>query len=1125
MPRLWLDATQDDQFNDGHQQALPDRSSNTVARPPAPPYLPQNRAPRQQHRHVLPLPPLHSPTPPERRRSSATVPHAPSPTAREAKRRSERNVASLSSPEVISSLIDSLSSISIPADGHFETSTPVHGARTTPASPVIRPMRSFGGESGGSFGIDYGAYKQSLRDEFVEPDDAAEPPVIRTSKRPSGFSDVTAPRGRKGSAALGAYIRSGAARSSSSLISFGRDDDAASFTGFSIDNTTRRRSMASVSRESFESRRSAKKGHRSFTALGSKDRRRSKETDPKTDMGNVGAIITEYLYTPKTNLMPGSPTSPKRPMAFDTTIKEEGSPHEEQAPPNRLPKKREERLSLIDTTNLPSPGFAPPVPSRRSSLRLQDAPTPNNRRSHSPRRFSGISATKSVTVTEENETRSLRVLSTMDGDDTEVTKRIKELKARKEQRDRESSQSIGPASADPRCTDPGGTSPLSDHSPADASTKARKVLGLASIHIPPPGPLPEKRPSRDSGICSAHLKAEPEPNRPGTPLTPTPLPINYAYVVQSLNSDSPPPGKPSSIRGSIRSTAPSTTSQTHRTHAVGGRSAVSRTTTSKSLLLETSPPPRDPPPAPPVNISTNAEVTHDPSGTTTPVDRQSTETFPTPRDSASSVSTSKPRNSASLRKQRRRWSHPDPSSTLERRSSMRSTSASGPKVPTPNVDTLAVKHPETVLEEANYGRPSSADSDMAVLAAVRAFVEHPRLSRRIRHPVSGRVIAFSEVGDVNGHAVFVCVGMGLTRYVTAFYDELASALGLRLITPDRPGVGESHTDPTGTPLSWPDDVLAICQALHIPKFSIVAHSAGAIYALATALRMPQHIRGRVHLLAPWIPPSQMAPVGLAKTDPPPGAQLPKSQRFLRVLPAPFLKVANSTFLSATSASLSPNTTGGSGGRKKRKSLLSSRESTPSPLPPRPSANPPHRPGHTRRESILLMDQQNMPDGEAMKAARSTRDLRTAASAVGYLEKEAAAQSHNSKNFEDDPAWRAAYDDRLTLAIWELATTHANPAVDLLVCLERHQPIGFRYQDITRAVVIHHGSEDKRVPVENVRWLGRCMRRCEVRVLDGQGHGLMASALVMGGVLEEMGREWRDWESAVRKGMEGKKREL
>ncbi len=101
-----------------------------------------------------------------------------------------------------------------------------------------------------------------------------------------------------------------------------------------------------------------------------------------------------------------------------------------------------------------------------------------------------------------------------------------------------------------------------------------------------------------------------------------------------------------------------------------------------------------------------------------------------------------------------------------------------------------------------------------------------------------------------------------------------------------------------------DDVYAICQSLKITKFSILAHSAGAIYALATALRMPQHIRGRMHLLAPWIPPSQMSVFGASAHAPlPPTNAIPTSQRILRALPTPILKAANSSFMSATSSSI------------------------------------------------------------------------------------------------------------------------------------------------------------------------------------------------------------------------------
>ncbi|KAG5921953.1 hypothetical protein E4U42_005642 [Claviceps africana] len=411
---------------------------------------------------------------------------------------------------------------------------------------------------------------------------------------------------------------------------------------------------------------------------------------------------------------------------------------------------------------------------------------------------------------------------------------------------------------------------------------------------------------------------------------------------------------------------------------------------------------------------------------------------------------------------------------------------------------------------AGYERPASADS---IDDAVESYLCSPRLSQRIRHPQTGRVISFSEVGDAAGSAVFCCVGMGLTRYITGFYDELASTLKLRLITPDRPGVGgsEPYADDSTSPLSWPDDVYAICQALKITKFSILAHSAGAIYALATALRMPQHIRGRIHLLAPWIPPSQMNVFGGSQSLPPTNA-IPTSQKILRHLPTTFLKAANSSFMTATSSSITsslPKNTR----RTKRRPNAHGKDGT-----------------HTGSRNVTTQDNEpsgnNKNDGNEghpghpdMKSPNMSEDMDQVQPVHGTgIDGHSATKS--STGVMADRERQMTYETRLTHAIWELATTGANPAVDLLVCLERRHTIGFRYVDITRPVVIHHGSRDSRVPVENVKWLGKSMRRCEVRVLEGEGHGLMASATVMGSLLMEMSKEWEDWMRAT--GADGRK---
>ncbi|KAK5996795.1 hypothetical protein PT974_02138 [Cladobotryum mycophilum] len=380
---------------------------------------------------------------------------------------------------------------------------------------------------------------------------------------------------------------------------------------------------------------------------------------------------------------------------------------------------------------------------------------------------------------------------------------------------------------------------------------------------------------------------------------------------------------------------------------------------------------------------------------------------------------------------------------------------------------------------SGYERPKSADS---VDDAVESYLCSPRLSQKIKHPQTGRVISFSEVGDSEGSAVFCCVGMGLTRYITAFYDELALTLKLRLITPDRPGVGDSepYVDGTTTPLSWPDDVFAYASA----------HS------------------GRIHLLAPWIPPSQMNVFGTSQVQPPSNS-LPTSQRILRALPTPILKAANSSFMSATSTSITSSLPKNPR-RAKRKSngkdaiTLASRNVTP----------------NLDKENFNSLNGKNgVLNGDGLMEPNATENMDRMHRPDGPVTGESTGLG-TMIDSEADKERQQTYDIRLTHAIWELATTNANPAVDLLVCLERQHTIGFRYVDITRPVVIHHGSKDNRVPVENVKWLGRAMRRCEVRVLEQEGHGLMASATVMGSVLMEISKEWEDWIRAT--GADGRK---
>ncbi|CAG8743099.1 14127_t:CDS:2, partial [Ambispora leptoticha] len=146
----------------------------------------------------------------------------------------------------------------------------------------------------------------------------------------------------------------------------------------------------------------------------------------------------------------------------------------------------------------------------------------------------------------------------------------------------------------------------------------------------------------------------------------------------------------------------------------------------------------------------------------------------------------------------------------------------------------------------------------------------------------GRVLSFSEVGDRNGFPVFVFLGMGCVRYFIAFFDDLAASYGLRLICPDRPGVGLSDNVKVEEQqvLKWPEVIEELCDIMSINKFFIMAHSAGAPYALACALKMPERLQGTVYLVCPWV-----------------STAIANNFKWLRYVPTPIMKFTNTAGIS------------------------------------------------------------------------------------------------------------------------------------------------------------------------------------------------------------------------------------
>ena len=107
---------------------------------------------------------------------------------------------------------------------------------------------------------------------------------------------------------------------------------------------------------------------------------------------------------------------------------------------------------------------------------------------------------------------------------------------------------------------------------------------------------------------------------------------------------------------------------------------------------------------------------------------------------------------------------------------------------------------------------------------------------------NGRVIAFEEYGDATGVPVIFCHGWPSSRTMARLTDEAARDLGIRIISPDRPGISGSSSQPDRKLIDWPRVVERMVDHLDVGEFRVLAISGGAPYAYATARAMPERVR-------------------------------------------------------------------------------------------------------------------------------------------------------------------------------------------------------------------------------------------------------------------------------------------
>lgn len=117
------------------------------------------------------------------------------------------------------------------------------------------------------------------------------------------------------------------------------------------------------------------------------------------------------------------------------------------------------------------------------------------------------------------------------------------------------------------------------------------------------------------------------------------------------------------------------------------------------------------------------------------------------------------------------------------------------------------------------------------------------VTRTIR-TAANRVVGYYEYGEPTGTPIVALHGTPACGAGFAWADRRARERGVRLLAPDRPGVGDSDPWPNGrgtTVADYPPELFAFTDALGLDTFSILGYSGGGPYALAAAHVRPDRV--------------------------------------------------------------------------------------------------------------------------------------------------------------------------------------------------------------------------------------------------------------------------------------------
>lgn len=132
------------------------------------------------------------------------------------------------------------------------------------------------------------------------------------------------------------------------------------------------------------------------------------------------------------------------------------------------------------------------------------------------------------------------------------------------------------------------------------------------------------------------------------------------------------------------------------------------------------------------------------------------------------------------------------------------------------------------------------------------MAEHRGVDDHVVRLRDGRALGYAEYGRPDGGVVISAHGGLVGRLDVAAAAPFAERAGVRLISPDRPGIGLSDPLPGRTMLDWADDVAELLDQLGVDRFAAMGWSMGGQYAAALGHAMPARVI-RVAIVAGALP--------------------------------------------------------------------------------------------------------------------------------------------------------------------------------------------------------------------------------------------------------------------------------